>query len=170
MGIFTSVTRSVYMCKDEPKYSSVATNNTTIQSEPFIRSKQDGCSDKTETYRYRRIFSSLYNSPISAPNRLADLLTFYYGDYTIKTTTNLYKMPVSAAAYKKRTQTMGSIQLPVGSINLTNMKKGLQEGFKLSRQLTSVNMALDCKKRDRVPNDIRRKNLKTKTKGNLNLV
>ncbi len=23
--------------------------NTTIQSQPFIRSKQDGCSDKTET-------------------------------------------------------------------------------------------------------------------------
>jgi hypothetical protein len=49
----------------------------------------------TEAYRFRWIFSSLYNSPISAPNRLADLLTFYYGDYTIKTTTNVYKMPVS---------------------------------------------------------------------------
>ncbi len=55
--------------------------NTKIQSEPFIRSFQDGCSDKTEAYRYRfwRIFSSLYDSPISAPNRLVDLLTLYYG-------------------------------------------------------------------------------------------
>jgi hypothetical protein len=62
-------------------YDIVEYRNTTIQSEPFIRSKQDGCSDKTEAYRLWRIFSSLYDSPISGPNRLVDLLTLYYGDY-----------------------------------------------------------------------------------------
>jgi hypothetical protein len=39
--------------------NSVESINTTIQSEPFIRSKQDGCSDQTEAYRFWRIFSSL---------------------------------------------------------------------------------------------------------------
>jgi hypothetical protein len=57
---------------------SVESRNTTIQSEPFIRSIQDGCSDKTEAYKFWRIFSSLHDSPISAPNRLADLLTNIY--------------------------------------------------------------------------------------------
>jgi hypothetical protein len=61
--------------------ASVESRNTTIQSEPFIRSKQDGCSDKTEAYKFWRIFSSLQYSPISAPNKLVDLLTLYYGDY-----------------------------------------------------------------------------------------
>jgi hypothetical protein len=35
--------------KIEWKNTIVAVNKATIQSEPFIRSKQDGCSDKTET-------------------------------------------------------------------------------------------------------------------------
>jgi hypothetical protein len=55
----------------------VAAKNTTIQSEPFFRSKQDGCSDKTKTYRFWRIFSSHHISPISAPNQLVDLLILY---------------------------------------------------------------------------------------------
>jgi hypothetical protein len=41
--------------------------NTTIQSEPFIRYKQDGCSDKTESYRFWRNFSSLQYSRFLHP-------------------------------------------------------------------------------------------------------
>jgi hypothetical protein len=36
---------------------------------------------------------------ISVPNRLVDLLTFYYGDYTIKTTTNISIKPLSTVHY-----------------------------------------------------------------------
>jgi hypothetical protein len=54
----------------------------------------DALRDLAHICRFWRISPHNTIPRFPLPNRLVDLLTFYYGDYTIKTTTNIFIKPL----------------------------------------------------------------------------